>query len=87
MVIALRADLPYPTAASDDCSPFSDYQYYIHSEWGNWRFGRSDVADNSFLTHVPFPVDHAVWLTPEDVAVGRDTVVEAAVEWILTLPE
>jgi len=35
-----------------------------------------------YLTHDPLEVDHAVWLTPEDVAAGRDTVVDAAVEWI-----
>ena len=38
-----------------------------------------------YLTHDPLPVDHRVWLTPEDVAEGRDTVVEAAVQWIRDL--
>ncbi len=35
-----------------------------------------------YLTHDPLPVDHPVWLEPDDVAEGRDTVVEAAVDWI-----
>jgi hypothetical protein len=35
-----------------------------------------------YLTHDPLEVDDAVWLTPDDVAEGRDTVVAAAVEWI-----
>lgn len=35
-----------------------------------------------YLTHDPLPVDHPVWLTPSDVVVGIDTVVEAAVAWI-----
>ena len=71
-------------SASDEYSPFSDYQYYIHAHWGDWPMREeSTAADREFLTHDPFPVDHPVWLTPEDVAVGRDTVVEAAVQWIM----
>ncbi|MFF0271230.1 S41 family peptidase [Kribbella sp. NPDC004536] len=37
---------------------------------------------HSYLTHTGFPVDQAVWLTPDDVAAGHDTVVDAAVNWI-----
>jgi C-terminal processing protease CtpA/Prc len=37
---------------------------------------------HAYLTHREFPVDELVWLRPEDVAQGRDTVVEAAVRWI-----
>jgi hypothetical protein len=36
----------------------------------------------NFLTHDEFPVDFPVWLTPEDVAAGKDTVVEKALRWI-----
>jgi len=36
----------------------------------------------NFLTHDEFVVDEPVWLTPDDVAAGRDTVVDAAVDWI-----
>jgi hypothetical protein len=35
-----------------------------------------------YLTHDPLPVDHPVWLEPDDVVEGIDTVVEAAVAWI-----
>jgi hypothetical protein len=36
----------------------------------------------NYLTHDEFVVDEPVWLTPSDVAEGRDTVVEAALQWI-----
>jgi len=36
----------------------------------------------NYLTHDEFVVDESVWLTPSDVAEGRDTVVEAAVRWV-----
>lgn len=37
--------------------------------------------------HVGFEVDEEVWLTPDDVAQGHDTVVERAIEWIQNLGE
>ena len=53
--------------------------------WG----GRYAVADaylfsnpGDYLTHNEFKVDEEVWLTPDDVAKGDDTVVEAALAWI-----
>jgi len=39
-------------------------------------------APHDYLTHKEFPVDEPVWLEPDDVAVGKDTVVEAALRWI-----
>ena len=39
-------------------------------------------APGDYLTHDEVAVDEPVWLTAEDVAVGRDTVVEAALKWI-----
>jgi len=54
----------------------------------NWS-ARYAVADaylvtnpGHYLTHDEFEVDEEVWLNPEDVAQGRDTVVEAAIKWI-----
>jgi hypothetical protein len=38
-----------------------------------------------YLTRDEFVVDCPVWLTAEDVADGRDTVVEAAIDWIMGL--
>ena len=42
---------------------------------------RLDALDAP-LTHVDLPVDEQVWLTPDDAALGIDTVVEAACRWI-----
>jgi hypothetical protein len=39
-------------------------------------------APNTFLTHTEFAVDEPIWLLPDDVAVGKDTVVDAALRWI-----
>ena len=39
-------------------------------------------APSEYLTHLGFPVDEDVWLTPDDVARGDDTVVKAAMAWI-----
>ena len=39
-------------------------------------------APHEYLTHDEVKVDEAVWLTPEDVAAGRDTVVAAALAWL-----
>ena len=50
------------------------------------RFARADahlVSDpDNYLTHDEFPVDEPVWLEPDDIARGIDTVVEAAKAWI-----
>jgi hypothetical protein len=35
-----------------------------------------------YLTRTEFPVDCSVWLAPEDVAAGEDTVVNATIAWI-----
>jgi hypothetical protein len=42
---------------------------------------RVSAADQP-LTHRELPVDETVWLRPDDVAQGRDTVVDAAAAWI-----
>ena len=78
--------------SGEDDPPFeSGYQLRIHNTWGGEHSGRlpgrDNIIEDEFLTHDPFPVDHPVWLTPEDVAAGRDTVVEAAVQWIMTSNE
>ena len=38
-----------------------------------------------YLTHVEFPMDEKVWLTPEGVAKGEDDVAKAALTWIKSL--
>ncbi len=52
-----------------------------------WWYSRATgcaytVDGHRYLAHTGVPVDVEVWLTPDDVAAGRDTVVEAAVKWI-----
>jgi Peptidase family S41/Tricorn protease C1 domain len=37
---------------------------------------------HEYLTHDEFQVDEPVWLRPDDVAQGKDTVVDAAMHWI-----
>jgi hypothetical protein len=39
----------------------------------------------NYLTREELEVDCPVWLTAEDVADGRDTVVEAAIDWVMGL--
>jgi len=39
-------------------------------------------APGNYLIHSEFPVDQSVWLRPDDVAAGKDTVVNAAVAWL-----
>jgi hypothetical protein len=50
------------------------------------RYAQADAyrvnAPGDYLTHDEFPVDQPVWLTPDDVARGSDTVVNAAVAWM-----
>jgi hypothetical protein len=48
------------------------------SESNSYAVGRP----NDYLIHTEFPVDEPVWLTPDDVAAGRDTVVNAAMKWL-----
>jgi len=56
-----------------------------NNDWSS-RYARADAYlvtnPGHYLTHDEFDVDEEVWLTPEDVAQGRDTVVEAAIKWI-----
>jgi hypothetical protein len=39
-------------------------------------------APKQYLIHTDLPVHERVWLTPQDAANGRDTVVNAALAWI-----
>ena len=67
------------TAFSGAALAFSD------DEWrATFAFADAFVLFNpgEYLTHDPLTVDDPVWLIPDDVADGTDTVVEAAVDWI-----
>ena len=54
------------------------------------RYAATDAyrvsAPEDYLTHDELRVDEAVWLEPDDVARGVDTVAEAAIRWILNRP-
>jgi hypothetical protein len=39
---------------------------------------------HDYLTHDELAIDEPVWLQPDDVAQGKDTVVDAALNWITT---
>jgi hypothetical protein len=57
----------------------------VNPDW-NCRYSPYDAFELSnpgrYLTHIGFPVDQNVWLTPQLVAQGRDDVVEAALSWL-----
>ncbi len=65
---------------------FSDSDTMLVPPWDPAPYAVVDaypVADpTEQLTHDEFPVDCSVWLRPGDVAEGRDTVVETAMDWI-----
>jgi hypothetical protein len=48
------------------------------AETNTWLVG----SPRDFLIHSEFMVDEPVWLQPDDVAHGRDTVVNAALTWL-----
>lgn len=53
-----------------------------------WHFGYATGSGillddpSDYLIHKGAPVDERIWFTQEDVAQGRDTVVETAIAWI-----
>ena len=57
----------------------------VHPDW-RARVAISNTyfvgQPREYLIHTDFPVDERVWLTPDDVASGRDTVVHAALDWL-----
>jgi hypothetical protein len=57
----------------------------LHPEWiGQITETNSYMVEarHQYLIHTDLAVDERVWLRPEDVAIGKDTVVEAALQWI-----
>jgi len=50
----------------------------IATTTNSWRASAPGV----YLIREGLPVDESVWLTPDDVANGHDTVLEAALDWI-----
>jgi len=56
------------------------------AQYSPWNTYLVDDPDN-YLTRIEFEVDEEVWLTPDDVAHGNDTVVDAAVAWINSMQD
>jgi hypothetical protein len=71
-----------PTTASFNSPAVLEFRDY---PWSS-AYAEADAylvtRPGHYLTHDEFKVDEKVWLTPEDVARGHDTVVEAAAQWI-----
>jgi len=76
-----------PTSAAFNLptQPVLGTELNLHPDW----FGRVAEANffpvgspRQYLTHQEFAVDEPVWLRPDDVAANRDTVVNAALDWI-----
>lgn len=67
------------TAFNAAALAYDDDEYYA-----TFAFADSFLLSvpGEYLTHDPRPIDSPVWLEPDDVAVGIDTVVAVAVEWI-----
>ncbi|MFL6024435.1 MAG: S41 family peptidase [Marmoricola sp.] len=58
-----------------------DPDWAIHYPFADvWTF----ADPTRYLSHQDLAPDQPVWLTPADVAAGKDTVVDAAVRWIDT---
>jgi C-terminal processing protease CtpA/Prc len=74
---SMAAGLPTQPALGTELGLGADW-YATVAETNAYGVG----APNDYLIHTELPVDEPVWLRPADVAVGRDTVVEAAVRWL-----
>jgi hypothetical protein len=69
---AFNAPLSVPFTPTDWYGRYAAYDAYRPSN------------PSDYLTHDEFTVDVPVWLAPEDVALGYDTVARAAIEWMST---
>jgi hypothetical protein len=57
----------------------------VGAGWTGWLTNTTGFLEGDslgYLMHVGFPVDEEVWLEKNDVALGYDTVVGRAIEWI-----
>lgn len=55
---------------------------FVNDLYATFTPGIMQGAGGQWLHATDLPIDEEVWLEPEDVAEGRDTVVEAAIAWI-----
>jgi hypothetical protein len=75
---AMAVGLPTQPALGTSLDLGPDWWFATVSETNSHLVG----APKDFLIHTEFPVDETVWLRPADVAMGRDTVVDAARAWL-----
>ena len=57
----------------------------VGAGWTGWLTNTTGFLEDDslgYLMHVGFPVDEEVWLEQDDVALGFDTVVGRAIDWI-----
>jgi len=74
---SMAVGLPTQPALGTQLDLGPDWEATV-AETNTYRVG----APQDFLIHTEFPVNERVWLTPEDVAAGRDTVAAAALGWL-----
>ena len=69
-----------PSNGAFTSSEYGDAAPYF---WFTSATGSGYLIDgHQYLAHTGVQPDEVVWLTPDDVASGRDTVVHAAIAWI-----
>lgn len=78
---AMAAGMPTQPALGTVLDMGPDWDATI-AETNTYRVG----APHDYLIHTDFVPDERVWLRPQDVAAGRDTVVEAALRWLGASP-
>jgi hypothetical protein len=74
---AMAAGLPTQPALGTELNLHPQWSATI-AETNSYRVG----SPKQYLIHTDLAVDERVWLQPEDVAAGRDTVVAAARRWL-----
>ena len=75
---SMAVGLPTQPALGTELDLGPDWDHSRVAETNSYLAG----APKDFLIHTEFPVDEHVWLQPDDVAAGTDTVVEAALAWL-----
>ena len=76
---SMALGLPTQPALGNHIDLGPDWEARV-SESNSYAIGKP----KDYLIHTEFPVDELVWLTPDDVAAGQDTVVNAAMKWLKT---
>jgi hypothetical protein len=75
---AMALGLPTQPALGTSLDLGPDWWFSTVSETNSHLVG----SPRNYLIHTEFPLDEVVWLRPQDVAQGQDTVVNAARAWL-----